>query len=126
MFSVRIFAIGASIAAVSLFAAISPAPAQVATGASLFKQRCQACHSVAASGVSGVGPNLRGVVGRKAGANVYNYSKPMKASALVLNKANLDKYLAAPTKMVPGTKMVISVTDAAQRKLIIDYLTTQK
>jgi cytochrome c len=50
----------------------------------------------------------------------------MKASALPWSTTNLDKFLTAPAKTIPGTKMVIGVSDAAQRKLIIDYLVAQR
>jgi cytochrome c len=100
----------------------APAPA----GQALFKSRCQICHSPVANGPSAVGPVLAGVVGRKAGATKFNYSPALKTSKLVWSKDLIDKYLAGPTKLVPGTKMVISVSDANQRKQITDYLATLK
>jgi cytochrome c len=95
-------------------------------GEALFRQRCQICHSVVVAAPSGVGPNLRGVVGRNAGANVFNYSPALKASKLVWTKPNLDRFIAAPSKTVPGTRMVIALADAKQRKAVIDYLSTVK
>lgn len=91
-----------------------------------FKQRCAACHSVIAGKTSGVGPNLKGVVGRKSAATSYAYSPAMKKADIVWNKANLDRYLTGPAKMIPGTKMVVSVPDKAQRAEIIAYLTSVK
>jgi cytochrome c len=91
-------------------------------GETAFKQRCSTCHSILKGKVSPVGPNLLGVAGRKAGATGYAYSPALKKSGLVWNTANLDKYLAAPTKTVPGTKMVIGVADAKQRAAIIAFL----
>lgn len=101
----------------------SASPAQSVNGASLYKNRCAACH---ASSAGAIGPNLTGVVGRKAGAGKYNYSKAMKASKLVWTKSNLDKFLAAPTKTMPGTKMVVGVADAKQRAAIIEHLVSMK
>lgn len=87
-------------------AAHAAPPADAAKGAVVFK-KCAACHSVDPSGKSGVGPNLRGVVNRKAGAVIgFNYSPAMKASSLVWNDATLSRYLAAPRTVVPGTKMI--------------------
>ncbi len=126
MVPVRYLALGASVIATAMLVAFSPAPAQSANGEKLFNQRCKVCHSVAAGGVATIGPNLRGVVGRKAGITKFNYSTAMKASTLAWNSGNLDKFLTAPAKTVPGTKMVIGVADAAQRKLIIDYLAAQR
>jgi cytochrome c len=127
MRNIRCLFIGIAVSAFASTATLIPAaaPAQNANGATSFNQRCKACHSVAPGGAVGVGPNLRGVVGRKAGSAKYAYSAAMKKSALVWNKANLDKYLAAPAKTVPGTKMVIAVTDVKQRAAIIDYLAAQ-
>ncbi len=93
-------------------------------GETLFRQRCQICHSVAATGAAGVGPNLKGVAGRKAAATTFNYSPALKKSTLIWTQPNLDKYLTAPTVLVPGTRMVIKVTDPAQRAAVIKYLST--
>lgn len=101
----------------------APAPAN---GETLFRQKCQACHSVVAAKPAGVGPNLRGVVGRKAAATAFNYSTALKQSKITWNQENLERYLAAPPKMVPGTRMVISVTDASQRAVLIKYLSQTK
>lgn len=110
-------------------AAISPllAAPPAANGENLFRQRCQVCHSVDGAKPAGVGPNLRGVVGRKAAAvTSFNYSTAMKQSKITWSQANLDRYLAAPTKTVPGTRMVIAVSDATQRAAIIKYLSQKK
>jgi cytochrome c len=102
------------------------AASTAANGEALFRQRCQVCHSIVAAKPAGVGPNLRGVVGRKAAAAAFNYSNAMQQSKITWTGANLDRYLTAPTKMVPGTRMVIAVTDAAQRAALIKYLSQTK
>lgn len=95
--------------------------ANAARGKVVFQQRCAVCHSVATNG-RGVGPNLVGVVGRKAAATTFNYSPALKKSALVWDAATLDRYIATPTKTVPGTRMVIGTPVAADRAAIIAYL----
>lgn len=112
----------------ALALAVLPTPgnAQVATGDVLFRQRCALCHSVVSGKVSTLAPNLAGVVGRKAGTTAFAYSPAMKASKIIWLRAILDKYLAAPAKTVPGTRMAIAVADAKQRGLLIDYLATVK
>lgn len=113
-------------AALSLVVA-SPAFAQAATGDQIFKQRCQACHVVKKGAPNGVGPNLAGVFGRKAAMVAkFNYSPALKSSKLVWTKDSLDKYLAAPTKLVPGTRMVMSVSDPAQRAALVGWLSKVK
>lgn len=91
-------------------------------GETIFRQRCQSCHSAVAARPSTVGPNLAGVVGRRAASTTFNYSPALKKSGLTWTRANLDRYLTAPMRMVPGTRMVISLTDPAQRAAVLDYL----
>lgn len=101
---------------------LSYAAAGAPDGATLFKQRCAVCHSDVAGQPARLGPNLAGVVGRKAAATGFNYSPALKATGLTWNKANLDRFLAAPAKTVPGTRMVIAVPGKAERDAIIAHL----
>lgn len=88
---------------------------------------CKACHSVTKGGAAGVGPNLFGVVGTKAGTRPgYAYSNALKGSGLTWTPAKLDAYLAGPAKLVPGTKMAVGTANAEARKAIVDYLATLK
>ena len=84
---------------------------------------CKACHSVE-PGKNGIGPSLAGIWGEKAGAVPgFDFSDAMTASNLTWNQASLDKYLADPKGVVPGTKMSFAgVKDAAKRQAIIDYI----
>ncbi|MFM6932674.1 MAG: c-type cytochrome [Novosphingobium sp.] len=110
-------------------AAALPAAAQAGDpGEAAFNMRCKACHTVAPGGAStALAPNLRGVVGRKAGSGTFkNYSPALKAAPITWNAASLDKFLAAPGKTVPGTRMVIAVGDAAQRKALVAWLAKQR
>lgn len=86
---------------------------------------CASCHSVEPGQARGAGPNLHGIVGRTAGtAEGFVYSKAMQESGLVWSPETLDRFLAAPTEVVPGTRMVTRVTDPARRQAVIDYLAT--
>jgi cytochrome c len=118
----------AALASVVLIAAAvggPPATAQdAAKGAEVYQDRCGSCHVL--NGV-GQGPNLLGVVGRKAASVAgFNYSDAMKVSGLTWTPANLDKFLAGPTKLVPGTAMRAMVADPADRRDLIAYLATLK
>jgi cytochrome c len=113
----------ALMAAVVVFAVPSGAQSTPA-GAQAFGM-CTACHTVAKGGRNGIGPNLSGLIGRRAGSVPgFTYSAAMKSSGLTWDAKTLDAFLAAPTKKVPGTKMPISVSDPAKRAAIIAYLTT--
>ena len=49
----------------------------------------------------------------------------MRRSGISWTPETLDKYLADPQGMVPGTKMIFpGVKDEADRKALIDYLAT--
>jgi len=84
------------------------------------------CHSVMPSQPRSQGPSLAGVVGRKAGSTQFNYSAALKDSNLTWTKPNLDRFLTAPMRMVPGTRMAVTLPDAAQRRALIQYLETRK
>ena len=94
-------------------------------GTVLYRQRCASCHG-APDRPSTLAPNLTGVVGRKAASTAFNYSAALKASGLTWNRANLDRFLTAPARMVPGTRMVIGVTDPAQRAALLDHLASRR
>jgi len=87
---------------------------------------CSACHSAAAGAPSGAGPNLHGVVGRKAGAlEGYSYSDAMAASEITWNEGMLNAYIGDPQGLVPGTAMAAgAVSDPERRAAIVAYLAT--
>jgi cytochrome c len=112
------------IAAIAALVSTLPAnSAPAIDGGALFRQRCAACHNMAPGARAVLAPSLVGVVGRKAASTTFNYSPALKASNLIWTRANLDRFLTAPGQMVPGTRMVIGVSDAAQRGAILNYLT---
>jgi cytochrome c2 len=87
---------------------------------------CSACHTVSKDGSNGVGPNLRGVVGRRAGtAAGFAYSPAMRGAQVTWTADQLEEYLKDPATKVPGNFMSIAgIPDAADRQSIIDYLVT--
>jgi len=81
------------------------AKADVDHGAQLARQ-CQACHNFAKGGPNMVGPNLWGVVaGPHDHKTDYAYSDAMKAFKGVWDYESLNKFIAHPQGLVPGTKM---------------------
>ena len=95
-----------------------------AKGADEFDERCSQCHVM---GGVGQGPNLAGVVGRKAGAAPgFPYTAALKASGLPWTAANLERFLAGPQKLVPGAAMTAVVPSETERRDIVAYLAAQK
>ena len=100
------------------------APATAAPDAAHGEQvygRCEACHALA---YDRVGPRHCGLFGRTAGSVPgFAYSVAMKNSHIVWNEKTLDRFLASPLKMVPGTAMTYDgVPDAKDRADLISYL----
>ena len=123
--SAALAVVAAGVATLPVEPARAAGPA--ANGAQLFAQRCQSCHTVVPGQKGVLAPNLSGVVGRKAASTPqFNYSPALKGSNVTWTRANLDRFLQAPMRMVPGTRMVIAVPDAAQRGAILDYLATRR
>ena len=87
-------------------------------------QSCSSCHSI---DENDIGPKHRGVVGRKAGSVPdYAYSPALKASGIVWDKANLNRWLTNPSDMVPGTKMYFFLKEPQDRADVIAYLAELK
>jgi cytochrome c len=85
---------------------------------------CAACHTTSADGENSMGPNLRGVVGRKAGtAPGFQYSQAMRDSGIRWTPEELDSYLTDVAAKVPGTLMPFNgFPDAQDRQAVIGYL----
>jgi cytochrome c2 len=118
----------AAAAAFATFALAATAQAQpagdAAKGEDAFNDQCSQCHTI---GGVGQGPNLAGVVGRKAGTSAgFPYTPAMKASSLTWTPTNLEKFLANPQAVVPGTAMAVTAPSAAERANIVAYLAKQK
>ncbi|HSS14369.1 MAG TPA: cytochrome c family protein [Rhizomicrobium sp.] len=96
-------------------------------GAMVFK-RCAVCHTNDKGGGDALGPNLFGVVGRKAASREgFAYSGPLRKAGLVWNEASLTKWAAGPARMVPGTKMAFpGLTSKKQQADVVAYLGTLK
>ena len=90
--------------------------------------QCAACHAVAKGAPHGLGPNLWGIAGTKAGELAgYQFSPALKASGIVWDEENLNKWLENPRALVPGNKMSYSgMKDEAKRKELVTWLLAQK
>ena len=103
--------------------------ADVAAGEAAFA-RCQACHTINAGGANGIGPNLYAVLGGPVmHAAGFAYSDAMaahKAEAPTWGYDEIDAFLTAPGRYVPGTKMSFAgIRDEQTRINLIAYLRAQ-
>lgn len=107
-------------AAMALATALCQAAPDVAHGEQVYA-RCLACHALASDRV---GPRHCGLLGRRAGTVPgFAYSPAMKRSKLTWDEKTLDRFLAKPLKVVPGTSMTYDgVPDAKDRRDLIAYL----
>ena len=104
-------------------AQIAPPTASKPTGAQLFQRQCGTCHTVEPGGSARQGPNLHGVIGRKAGAVPdFKYSAALAGADLTWDEARLDAFLANAQAVVPGVVMPYRQGNAEVRQTIIAYL----
>ena len=85
---------------------------------------CKTCHQIGEGAKNAIGPELNGVVGRKAGSVAgYSYSDANKNSGITWDEANLAEYLKDPKAKVPGTKMVFAgIKDDKKIQDVIAFL----
>jgi cytochrome c len=104
--------------------AVPAAAADAEHGRQLFIA-CAACHS---DRPDALGPSLKGVVGRKAGAREdFRYSNPMKRAGFTWDEASLREYLADPQAKVKGNRMPFSgLADGKDVDDVVAYLATLK
>ena len=104
--------------------ASAAAAADAAAGKKLFQQQCTICHTAEPNDNGGAqGPSLAGVFNRRAAADpAFSYTQALRGSKLTWDARTLDRFLAAPGKLVPGTAMAVAITDKAQRANVTAYL----
>lgn len=120
----RISGLGAAALALALAftPGIAAADGDAAAGQKVFK-KCSACHPVEA-GKNKVGPSLAGIFGRTAGTvDGFGYTDALSGSGLVWDEEALDRFLADPKGVVPGTKMTFAgLKKEDDRENVIAYL----
>jgi cytochrome c len=122
------FALGAALLAA--FSGSALAAGDAAKGKQVFEQ-CATCHMVGPGAATLIGPELNGIVGRKAAsiANYPMYSDGMRTLGelgVVWTEENLDKWLASPKALLPNTYMGMfpGLAEASDRANVIAYLKT--
>jgi cytochrome c len=126
----KVVTVAASVAALLALGGTAIAAGDAAKGEADFKAKCAICHQVGAGAQNGVGPELNGIVGRKAGsaASYATYSAGMKKlgeSGHVWTEEHIDQWITNPKAMIPDSMMALAfpgVADANERADIIAYL----
>ena len=124
--SMRLLALTAVLVTPAVFAADK---GDVEAGKTAFTSKCGICHAnTKEPGGPIMGPNLVGVVGRKAGSekDFPMYTPALKAYAAKWTDKTLDEFLKDPAGKVAGTMMPMPVPDDKERADVIAYLMTLK
>ena len=113
-----------ALSAFVLLAAQAPLRAEDADpGKAQFLKSCGVCHAVEKDAAPRQGPNLLGVVGRKAATiEGFKYSEAMKTADWTWDEKNLDPWIENAAAVKPGTIMNYRQADPEKRALIIAYL----
>jgi cytochrome c len=103
--------------------------ADLAAGEAAFA-RCKSCHTVDAGGANGIGPNLYAVIGgpvmHSSGFAYSDAFQAHKAVAPTWTLDEMDQFLTAPGRHIPGTKMSFAgIRDTATRVNLIAWLRSQ-
>jgi cytochrome c len=104
----------------------APPTGDAVRGAEVFKAQCAACHLAKEGQSPPIGPQLYGVIGRKAGSwDAFKYTDAMRKAGFSWNRQLLDQYLENPYALVPGAAMGLLVPVPANRADVIAYLASQ-
>jgi cytochrome c len=99
-----------------------------AAGETLFKQKCAVCHKIGEGAKNFVGPEMNGIIGRKAGSVAgYSYSDGVKNAGFEWDSAKLHTWLTDPKAMIPGTKMIFpGLPKESDRDNVVAYISQFK
>jgi cytochrome c len=97
-------------------------PPSAERGLAIYQAKCGACHS---ADENRVGPAHAGVLGRRVGkAKDFEYSPALAQSKLVWSRANLERWLTDPEKLIAGQRMGYRMPVAQERADVVAYLAT--
>ena len=123
----RLMVVRSMAVALVLMLAGHPASGDDAEGKAVFKKYCGTCHTSEKGGGKRQGPNLFGIVGRKAGTLPgFTYSEALRENkdGITWTRETLDRWLTDPQAFIPGVVMPYQQADPAIRQRVIDYLDT--
>jgi cytochrome c len=127
--------VGVSLSALCFLLSAARAPTAAAVAAAenplrgkILFLRCASCHDLTTTASAKIGPNLKGVIGRRvASLDGFNYSAALKSQNFVWDAAHFDAWLKDPNTVAPGTAMAFAgIPEAADRQAIFSFLETQR
>lgn len=122
------------VAALAALSAPAYAAGDAEKGKTAFNTKCGICHQIGPGAQNLVGPELNGIVGRKA-ASIESYAmysagmKKLGADGFTWTEEHIDKWITDPKAMIPDSPMALAfpgIPDAGERADIIAYLKTQQ
>lgn len=120
----------ATSAALAAVGHAAPSVGNAEAGKKVFNRYCRVCHQIDPDAGNSLGPNLARIAGHTAPVDSnYAYSSAFRsasAQGLTWNDAALERFLKAPTRMIPGTSMPMAVANATERRDLVAYLLTLK
>lgn len=108
-------------------AAVAGPPSKPPSKGERAYQKCYSCHELGRGAGQLEGPTLRRIVGRRVAAERgFAYSPALRRFARRQPRWTLkllDRYVANPEALVPGTSMNFhGISDAAERRALVEYL----
>ncbi|WP_093165565.1 cytochrome c family protein [Variovorax sp. YR216] len=104
----------------------APRAGDVTAGKAAFAA-CASCHQVGPAARHGFGPQLNGLLSRRAGTEPgFRYSPAMRRSEIIWSEKTLAAYIRRPDDVVPGTSMRFNGWLYGEQKLadLFAYLRT--
>jgi len=112
-------------------APLAAAQAQDATAGARVFNTCRACHTINEGGRAGVGPNLWGIVGRRAASvEGFRYSanfRTLGEAGHIWTEENIRRYITNPKDVAPqGIMAYPGLRNEQQMNDLMAYLNAQR
>jgi len=107
--------------------AAAPAVESAESGRQIFDRRCRTCHGGTGPADSPIGPDLSGIVGKKAGTQASGiHSLGAIDSRVVWTRESLRRFLSVPRGEIAGSIMPVGVADPAELERLLDFLESSR
>jgi cytochrome c len=94
-------------------------------GRAVFAAHCQSCHGITGPADVALGPDLRGIYGRRVGQQDSGvHSRALRDSTAVWDRDSLRHFLSNAPQAAPGTLMAARITDERELDALLDFLQT--